>query len=456
MWEREPSLPAGVEEAWSRRVPVHDLGDITMSMQTVMSSLYDWKKKHFKSVPRELEKMRKELDELSSLADPESAAKKETLSRQMDELLYREEIMWLQRSRVAWLREGDRNTKYFHRRASWRRKKNRISKLKRPDGSWTMDTGEMEEMATGFFKNLYSREEDIDPTIIIDLLQPCVDNAVNDRLCAPFSEKEISDALFQIGPLKAPGPDGFPARFIQRNWDLLKEDVVRAVQRFFADGVMPEDVNETTIVLIPKKSDPDELKDFRPISLCNVIFKVVSKCLVNRLRPVLQDIISPTQSAFIPGRLITDNAFVAFECIHAIQNGAASKKEFCAYKLDMAKAYDRVDWRFLEGVLAKLGFHSQWIRWIMACVTTVRYSIRFNGHMLDSFTPTRGLRQGDPLSPYLFLFVADGLSCLIRKQIEVGALQELHICRQALVFLISYSLMTASCSSKALLIKQLW
>jgi hypothetical protein len=117
-----------------------------------MSSLYDWKKKHFKSVPRELEKMRKELDELSSLADPESAAKKETLSRQMDELLYREEIMWLQRSRVAWLREGDRNTKYFHRRASWRRKKNRISKLKRPDGSWTMDTGEMEEMATGFLK----------------------------------------------------------------------------------------------------------------------------------------------------------------------------------------------------------------------------------------------------------------------------------------------------------------
>jgi hypothetical protein len=151
MWEREPSLPAAVEEAWSRRVPVHDLGDITMSMQTVMSSLYDWKKKHFKSVPRELEKMRKELDELSSLADPESAAKKETLSRQMDELLYREEIMWLQRSRVAWLREGDRNTKYFHRRASWRRKKNRISKLKRPDGSWTMDTGEMEEMDTGFF-----------------------------------------------------------------------------------------------------------------------------------------------------------------------------------------------------------------------------------------------------------------------------------------------------------------
>jgi hypothetical protein len=83
-------------------------------------------------------------------------------------------------------------------------------------------------------------------------------------------------------------------------------------------------------------------------------------------------------------------------------------------------------------VLAKLGFHSQWIRWVMACVTTVRYTIRFNGHLLDPFSPTRGLRQGDPLSPYLFLFVADGLSCLIRKEIEDGALHELHICRHAL------------------------
>jgi hypothetical protein len=99
--------------------------------------------------------------------------------------------------------------------------------------------------------------------------------------------------------------------------------------------------------------------------------------------------------------------------------------------LDMAKAYDRVDWRFLEGVLAKLGFHHKWVQWVMACVTTVRYSVRFNGQLLDSFTPSRGLRQGDPLSPYLFLFVADGLSCLIRRKIEEGALNDLVICRRA-------------------------
>jgi hypothetical protein len=194
---------------------------------------------------------------------------------------------------------------------------------------------------------------------------------MNDSLMAPFSEKEIGDALFQIGPLKAPGPDGFPARFLQRNWGMLKEDVVAAVQQFFIDGVMPTKVNETSIVLIPKKTDPEEVKDFRPISLCNVVFKVVSKCLVNCLRSLLQDMIAPYQSAFIPGRMITDNALIALECIHAVQGDSASCSKFCSYKLDMAKAYDRVDWVFLEGVLAKLGFHSTWIQWVMACVTTV-------------------------------------------------------------------------------------
>jgi hypothetical protein len=235
---------------------------------------------------------------------------------------------------------------------------------------------------------------------------------MNERLCEGFSEKEISDALFLIGPLKAPGPDGFPAHFLQRNWGLFRDEVVKAVQTFFATGIMA--VNERSIVMIPKNKDPEDLKDFRAISLCNVIYKVVTKCLINRLRPILHDIVSPEQSAFVPGRLRTDNVLVAFECIDSIQTGSTARAKFCAYKLDMAKAYNCVDWRFLEGVLAKMGFHSEWIQWIMTCVTTVSYSFRFSGHMLDSFTPTHGLRQGDPLSPYLFLFDADGISTLIK------------------------------------------
>lgn len=162
-----------------------------------------------------------------------------------------------------------------------------------------------------------------------------------------------------------------------------------------------------------------------------MIYKVISKCLVNRLRPILDDIISETQSAFIPGRMITDNAIIAFECFHKIQNGRAGHDSHCAYKLDLAKAYDRVDWSFLEGVLVKTGFNSKWTNWVMQCVKSVRYSVRCNGDLLEPFVPSRGLRQGDPLSPYLFLFVADGLVTLLKKEISDGNLTPIKIARNS-------------------------
>ena len=194
---------------------------------------------------------------------------------------------------------------------------------------------------------------------------------------------------------------------------------------------MPPGVNDTCIVLIPKVPHPEHLKDFRPISLCNVIYKVVSKCIVNRLRPLLQDLISPNQSAFIPGRLITGNALVAFECFHAINSNADERSKFCAYKLDLSKAYDIIQSCFLRNALLKPGFQRNWVDRFMTCVTSVRYTVRFNGAMSAPFTPTRGLRQGDPLSPYLFLFVADGLSTLIKSKVNAGSLQELKVCRNA-------------------------
>uniref|UniRef100_A0A453H0Z0 Reverse transcriptase domain-containing protein n=1 Tax=Aegilops tauschii subsp. strangulata TaxID=200361 RepID=A0A453H0Z0_AEGTS len=287
----------------------------------------------------------------------------------------------------------------------------------------------MELMATSYFKEVFTKDPTLTPESVLENILPKVSQEMNDMLYAPFSEEEVSNALFQIGPLKAPGTDGFPARFYQRSWAVMKGEITAAVLEFFKTGIMPEGVNDTAIVLIPKVPFPKELKEFHPISLCNVVYKIVSKCLVNRLRPLLADLISENQSAFIPGRLISDNSIIAFECIHHIQSMKQNSPVACAYKLDLSKASDRVDWDFLEKALVKWVSSAIWINWIMACVKSVTYSVKFNGELLEVFSPSRGLRQGDPLSPFLFLFVIDALSALISK--SVADLRGVSICQGA-------------------------
>ena len=428
-WEREPEAAQVIDEAWSNAGEKTNLGDINKALGKVMSAFKSWSNTKVKNVCRELEKARKKLVELMQSNADRIQIRQAT--DHMNEMLYREEMLWLQRSRVNWLKEGDRNTRFFHSRAVWRAKKNKITKLRDAEGTVQKSTTVLEDMATEYFEKVYTADPNLDPECVTRLIQEKVTEEMNAKLCADFNDEEIAQALFQIGPLKSPDPDGFPARFYQRNWGTLKADIVGAVRDFFQTGLMPEGVNNTAIVLIPKIEQPLELKDYRPISLCNVVYKVVSKCLVNRLRPVLDEVVSEEQSAFIQGRMITDNALLAFECFHAIQKNKVANKAACVYKLDLSKAYDRVDWRFLEMAMKRLGFAHRWVRWIISCVTSVRYSIKFNGTLLHSFAPSRGLRQGDPLSLFLFLFVADGLSLLLKGKVEQNILTPIKFCRNA-------------------------
>lgn len=429
VWERESSLPEVIQEAWTMGADASTLGDINDKMKVTMTKLVSWSKDKIGNVRKKIKDLREKLGELRNIGLLDTDNEVHSVKKELEEMLHREEIWWKQRSRITWLKEGDRNTRYFHLKASWRAKKNKIKKLKKNDGSTTMNKKEMKEISRSFFQQLYTKDDNLNPVNLLNMFHEKISEQMNADLIKPFTDEEISDALFQIGPLKAPGPDGFPARFLQRNWGLLKGEVIAAVRNFFEDEVMQEGVNDTVIVMIPKKNLAEDMKDFRPISLCNVVYKVVAKCLVNRMRPMLQEIISEAQSAFIPGRLITDNALIAFECFHSIKNCKRENQNFCALKLDLSKAYDRVDWEFLNGVMERLGFCDKWRRWIMVCVTSVRYSVRFNGELLDPFAPTRGLRQGDPLSPYLFLLIADGLSNILERYKTDGLIQPIRICR---------------------------
>jgi hypothetical protein len=193
---------------------------------------------------------------------------------------------------------------------------------------------------------------------------------------------------------------------------LIKEDVTRAILQFLNGGDMPELVNNTVLALIPKVKNPHELTNFRPIALCNVLYKICSKTIANRLRQIIDDVISEEQSAFIPMRLIADNTLIAYESIHYLKS-KKGKSGACAVKLDMAKAYDQVEWSYLRCIMLKLGFSDYWVELIMRCVEFVNFSIITIGFLSKVFSPSRGIRQGDPLSPYLFLLCAKGLSSLL-------------------------------------------
>jgi hypothetical protein len=181
------------------------------------------------------------------------------------------------------------------------------------------------------------------------------------------------------------------------------------------------------IVLIPKVASPEELGQFRPINLCNVIFKIISKVVANRLKVVLPEIISKEQSAFVPGRLIIDNIITAYECLHFMKQKKAQDLRCCALKLDMKKAYDRVEWNYLQAITLKLGFHQLLVQLIMRLVSSNSFSVLLNGDCLSSFKPTRGIHQGDPISPYLFLIAAEGLSCLLKSRSQSSELSGIKV-----------------------------
>ncbi|KAA3462610.1 reverse transcriptase [Gossypium australe] len=246
----------------------------------------------------------------------------------------KDESYWEQRARINWLKLGDRNTTFFHKQATQRKKMNLIQKLQFEDGRETIESKDMEEIAGSYFVKLFSAD-------------------------SQMHKGGDLDSVDRNGSYKGPRGRWISSHFYQKYWPIIGEEVSNYCLQQLNNGNNSMDlrpIKKTNIVLLPKVLNRSTISQFRPISLCNVIYKLIARVLANRLRVVLYKCIDSAQSAFVPGRLITDNVLLAYEILHMLKNKKTTRKWLMAVKLDMSKAYDRVDWNFVKRVTIKLGF----------------------------------------------------------------------------------------------------
>lgn len=344
-------------------------------------------------------------------------------ARIYSQLCKEEEAFYKQRSRIQWLSLGDRNTKFFHRSLVHRQSRNRVHGLTDEAGNQVTANKEMGQLAVTYYQNIlvappHTSQEDVSslytskipPTSVPSLIQP-------------ITLEEIKRALFSIPDDKAPGPDGFTSYFFKKCWGIIGTDFINAIRSFFERNTLPRCINATIIALVPKVENPAGMDDYRPISCCNVIYKCISKIMATRLKTILADIVNPSQSAFVPGRQISDNILLTQELMHNyhLDRGPAR----CALKVDLRKAFDTISWDFIIRGLQAIGTPDCMVGWIKACISSATFSVSLNGELHGFFPSSRGLRQGDPLSPYLFVLGIEGLGGLL-KTASLGAQFRFH------------------------------
>ncbi|KAL8125037.1 hypothetical protein AgCh_012638 [Apium graveolens] len=426
VWIRDVECMNLVQESWT----TNGIGNILEKIEFCRMKLDEWGGGTLKELSQKIKHSRWVMRKFRSRRDTLGVQTYNDARCEFLKLLERQEIYWKQRSKQFWLREGDQNTRFFHKFASGRKKNNQIVRLKNKDGEWVDCMHGIQEIITEYFTDLF-KSSGTGGHLSANEKVSCVTDLQNTQLMAPISDDEVKNAVFSMHAEKAPGYDGLNPCFYQAYWSVVGKDVVDFCQKFHTTGELLPEVNRTLVCLIPKVKQPQQMTELRPISLCNVLFRILSKVLANRLKICLPTLISPNQSAFIEGRLLTDNALIAFEVNHYIKRRTQGKTGVAGLKIDVSKAYDRLEWNFIEGMLRKVGFHEVWIERVMICIKTVSYSFIQQGTVFGEVQPQRGIRQGDPISPYLYILCAEGLSSIIKRNEEVGLLHGCSIARRA-------------------------
>uniref|UniRef100_A0A803QQJ3 Reverse transcriptase domain-containing protein n=1 Tax=Cannabis sativa TaxID=3483 RepID=A0A803QQJ3_CANSA len=407
-WSNEASCREEICKVWKKENQ-ENTRSLMRNFDSIRKALQRWKKEKVGDLDQLICSLERRLQWIQQQQQitADLSLEEYQLQAKLEDTWRMKESIWRQKSREYWLKLGDRSTRFFHAAASIRRRRNQVWSLQDKDGVMKENINEVSGIITDYFKNLFTSDQPDISMELEDLFDRKVGEEENQSLTGIPSIEEIRDTVFSIHPLKSPGPDGLPRSFFRKYWDAVGSNVCNAV------------------------NNPRRMEEFRPISLCNFPYKIITKILVNRMRPYMEDLISPFQSAFILGRWIAESSILTQELVQTIQR-KRGMGGLMAIKLDMHKSYDRMEWTFIRKVLRANGFDEKSCGLIMSCVTGITYSAILNGTPLKKFQPQRGLRQGDPLSPFIFLLCQEVLSKIIQKHERENKTHGIQIARAAI------------------------
>ncbi|VFQ94479.1 unnamed protein product [Cuscuta campestris] len=332
---------------------------------------------------------------------------------------------WKQKSNIKWLDKGDANSKLFQAYAKGKRKKLSIKHIMTSGGRGTSSPNEIKEETIQHFQNLYTSNHTPSHSTITNLIPNVISMEDNIMLSAIPNMNEVKNVVWELNGDSASGPDGFNGNFFKTSRETIKNDVLIASQEFFLGRPIPCAYGSTYLTLIPKCLNPKRFDDYHPISLSTFMSKINTKILSNRLNILLHKLIPPEQAAFQKGRSIDDHILVAQEAIHI------NDKKVCGgntiFKIDMAKAFDKMKWSFIEGILNAFGFSDQSINLLMANLKGTNISILINGEPYGFLKMSRKVKQGDPLSPLLYIITGEGLSRLLNHYADTNHLQRFNV-----------------------------
>ncbi|KAJ9549144.1 hypothetical protein OSB04_021687 [Centaurea solstitialis] len=429
-WLSDASLDQVVKASWrSSRAnwcSTNPSERLVSKLIHLKNCIKSWRKEKNKEVTT-LQKCINELDSLDREAEDRDLSELEQNRRmELKAVMYESEKREMQdikqKARIKWSHLGDENTKYFHSILNQNHRRNFIHGVSL-NGAWSSEPSILKPAAKEFFEKKFIEPLPHRPAFSSNLFSP-LSLGQSIELERPFSVEEIKRAVWACDGDKAQGPDGLTFAFIKKFWDTIGADFVAAITDFHSTASLPRGSNSSFVSLIPKIQDPIYFSDYRPISLISCFYKIISKLLSLRLQKVIDTIIGVEQTAFIKERSILDGPLVVNELISWAKK---SKSQLFILKVDLEKAFDTLNWEFLDSVLAQLNFGNKWRSWVKNCLTSARISVLVNGSPTEEFSMQRGIRQGDPLAPFLFIIAMEALNVAIKDARSSGVLDGIKL-----------------------------